>query len=193
MQLLVHMKLESDTIFGSGMSMPGGEDICIQTDAKGFPFLKGSTLKGIFREELINYLTWEKKTDEEAAETVRRLMGEGGSDDLKNPRKLIFSNISLHPDVIKLIQEEEGLHPQEVTEMFTYLRTFTSLEGGLAKKGSLRSARCIKKGLNFYGTCICHEEDAPMVKEVLQLIKWVGTMRSRGFGKVTVRGEEVAR
>lgn len=191
MQLLVHMKLESDTIFGSGMSMPGGEDICIQTDSQGFPFLKGSTLKGIFREELINYLTWEKKTEEEIEKTVRRLMGESGSDDLKTPGKLIFSNMCLHPDVIKQILEEEELIPQDVTEMFTYLRVFTSLESGLAREGSLRSARCIKKGLNFYGTCRCQEEDIPMVKEVLQLIKWAGTMRSRGFGKVRIRGEEI--
>ncbi len=213
MRLLVHMKLESDGIFGNGMSMPGGEDICIQTDSQGFPFLKGSTIKGIFREELINFLAWEKaaeeknaeeKTAEEkaaekkaaeekAAETVRRLMGESGSDDLEAPGKLIFSNISLHPDVIKAVQEEEGLTPQEVTGMFTYLRTFTSLEEGLAREGSLRTARCIKKGLNFYGTCVCHDEDADLVKEVLRLIKWVGTMRSRGFGKVRVIGEEISR
>lgn len=190
MQLLVHMKLESDTIFGSGMSMPGGEDICIQTDSQGFPFLKGSTLKGIFREELINYLVWEKKTKEEVEETVRRLMGERGSDDIKNFDKLIFSNMSLHPEVIKKILEEE-LAPQDVTEMFTYIRVFTSLEDGLVREGSLRSARCIKKGLNFYGTCNCREEDSSTVKEVLRLIKWAGTMRSRGFGKVRIRGEEI--
>lgn len=192
MRLLVHMRLESDGIFGNGMSMPGGEDICVQTDLQSFPFLKGSTIKGIFREELINYLAWEKKSDQEAAETVGRLMGESGSHDLEAPGKLIFSNVSLHPDVRKAVQEEEGLTPREVTEMFTYLRTFTSLEGGVARKGSLRTARCIKKGLNFYGTCVCREEDAPLVKEVLELIKWVGTMRSRGFGKVKVRGEEIS-
>lgn len=191
MRLLVHMKLESDAIFGSGMSMPGGEDICVQTDPAGFPFLKGRTLKGIFREELINYLAWEKKTEEEAGETVGRLMGESNSDNLKNSGKLTFSDLCLHPDVRGLIQEEEDLTPGEVTEMFTYLRTFTSLEGGLAREGSLRTARCIKKGLNFYGICVCEEEDAPMVKEVLGQIKWVGTMRSRGFGKVKITGEEV--
>lgn len=188
MQLLIHMKLESDAIFGNGMSMPGGEDICIQTDVCGFPFLKGSTLKGIFREELINYLAWEKKTEKEAAETMIRLLGESGSDALVNSGKMIFSNLFLHPDVVKTIRKEE-LTPGEVTEMFTYLRTFTSLEEGLARKGSLRTARCIKKGLNFYGTCTCQEEDVPVIKEVLQLIKWVGTMRSRGFGKVKIRGE----
>ena len=35
---------------------------------------------------------------------------------------------------------------------------------------------------HFYGTCVCDAQDAELVKEVLGLIKWVGTMRNRGFG-----------
>ena len=191
MQLLVHMQLESDTIFGNGMSMPGGEDICVQTDSRGFPFLKGSTLKGIFREELMNYLTWIKKPEKEASDMVRDLMGDSGSDDTVCLHKLVFSDLTLHPDVIAGIEEEDGITSQEITEMLTYLRTFTELEDGMAKGESLRMARCIKKGLNFYGTCTCVGEDAETVKEVLALIKWAGSMRSRGFGKVRVRGEEI--
>lgn len=192
MQLLVHMQLESDAIFGNGMSMPGGEDISIQTDFRGFPFLKGSTLKGIFREELINYLSWIKKPKEEAVDMVRNLMGESGSDDTLC-RKLVFSDLTLHPDVMRGIEGEEGITRQEITEMLTYLRTFTELENGIAKGESLRTARCIRKGLNFYGTCTCVREDAKIVKEVLTLIKRAGSMRSRGFGKVRVRGEEIMR
>ncbi len=190
MQLLVHMQLESDTIFGNGMSMPGGEDICIQTDLQGFPFLKGSTLKGIFREELINLLSWMKMPEEKAIDTVRNLMGESGADDTSS-RKLVFSDLTMHPDVIERIEREEGITSQEIIEMLTYLRTFTELEDGIAKGESLRTARCIKKGLNFYGTCTCAKDDVEIVQEVLRLIKWAGSMRSRGFGKVRVRGEEI--
>lgn len=190
MQLLVHMQLESDTIFGNGMSMPGGEDICIQTDLQGFPFLKGSTLKGIFREELINLLSWMKMPEEEAIDMVRNLMGESGADDTSS-RKLVFSDLTMHPDVIERIECEEGITSQEIIEMLTYLRTFTELEDGIAKGESLRTARCIKKGLNFYGTCTCAKDDVEIVQEVLRLIKWAGSMRSRGFGKVRVRGEEI--
>ena len=74
--------------------------------------------------------------------------------------------------------------------MFSYIREFTSLENGLAKDGSLRSARCIKRDLNFYATCICDKEDAQLIKNVLELIKWVGSMKNRGFGKVRVDVEE---
>lgn len=189
MQFVVHMKLESDAIFGNGMSMPGGEDICVQTDAKGFPFFKGSTLKGIFREELMNYLAWDKQvTMPESEAVVKRLMGEGGCHELCSPGKVIFSNLYLHPQVISRI-EKEKLTPLEVTDMFTYVRTFTSLKEGIAREGFLRSARCIKKGLNFYGTCTCGDKDAQLTEEILGYIKWVGTMRSRGFGKVRITKE----
>lgn len=189
MQIVIQMKLESDAIFGSGISVPGGEDIGIQTDSQGFPYLKGSTVKGIFREELKNYLCWQRMSDQEQAREIKELMGESGMNDLGSPRKVTFSELTLHPELIRQIREE-GISKQEATEMFTYLRTFTSLENGLVKTGSLRTARCIKKGLSFYGICSCKKEDAGTVNEVIQQIKWVGSMRSRGFGKVRMEGEE---
>ena len=51
----IKIKLLSNTIFGSGQSVPGGEDIAILHDKDGFPYLKASTFKGIFREEFENY------------------------------------------------------------------------------------------------------------------------------------------
>lgn len=147
-------------------------------------------MKGIFREELINLLSWMKMPEEEAIDMVRNLMGESGADDTSS-RKLVFSDLTMHPDVIERIEREEGITSQEIIEMLTYLRTFTELEDGIAKGESLRTARCIKKGLNFYGTCTCAKDDVEIVQEVLRLIKWAGSMRSRGFGKVRVRGEEI--
>ena len=189
MQILIQMKLESDAIFGNGISVPGGEDIGIQTDSWGFPYLKGSTIKGLFREELKNYFCWQRMPKQEQEKEIKALLGESGMDDLEVSRKVTFSELTLHPEFIHQIQDE-GISEQEITEMFTYLRTFTSLENGLVKVGSLRTARCIKKGLSFYGICSCKKEDAKTVNEVIQQIKWVGSMRSRGFGKVRMEGEE---
>lgn len=186
MQLMIQMHLESDAIFGNGMSIPGGEDIDVRTDAHGFPYMKGSTLKGLFRKELINYLNWEQKSLEEIKETVQRLAGERGNDDIYNPRKLIFSDLTFHPDLQESVLAED-ISRQELQNIFTYLRTFTGLEDGLAKDGSLRMARCIKKGLNFYGTCCCDQKDEALVCSVLSMIKWAGSMRNRGFGKIEMK------
>ena len=55
----VTMELLSDTIFGSGFSIPGGEDIAVCQDENGYPYLKGTTLKGLLRESLENLIAWE--------------------------------------------------------------------------------------------------------------------------------------
>lgn len=185
MKFFMEMTLQSDAVFGNGLSMPGGEDIATQMDDQGFPYLKGNTLKGMFREELINLLAWTETGKEEIDRIVGTLMGEGGSEQLDESRKVRFSDLTLHPELRKAVEEETAELSEHIA-MFTYTRDFTSLEDGIAKEGSLRQCRCVKSGLHFYGTCICDGQDAELVKEVLALIKWVGTMRNRGFGKVSI-------
>ena len=189
MKLLIEMTLLADAVFGNGLSIPGGEDIATQMDDQGFPYLKGNTLKGMFREELINLLGWTGKDEKETDETVCTLMGEGGSEQLDETRKVRFSDLVINPELRKTVEEETDDLAEHIA-MFTYTRDFTSLEDGMAKEGSLRQCRTVKSGLHFYGTCFCAKEDAELVKEVLSLIKWVGTMRNRGFGKVSIVVEE---
>ena len=189
MKLLIEMTLLADAVFGNGLSIPGGEDIATQMDDQGFPYLKGNTLKGMFREELINLLGWTGKDEKETDETVCTLMGEGGSEQLDETRKVRFSDVVINPELRKTVEEETDDLAEHIA-MFTYTRDFTSLEDGMAKEGSLRQCRTVKSGLHFYGTCYCAKEDAELVKEVLSLIKWVGTMRNRGFGKVSIVVEE---
>ncbi|MGM9623679.1 MAG: RAMP superfamily CRISPR-associated protein, partial [Butyricicoccus porcorum] len=61
--LTVQMKLSSDTIFSSGYSIPGGEDISIKRTEDGMPYLSGSTMKGLLRETIENYLVWTKSDE----------------------------------------------------------------------------------------------------------------------------------
>lgn len=189
MKLSIHIHLLSDAVFGNGMSMPGGEDICILTDDKGFPYMKGSTWKGIFREELINYLDWTGCDPDNIDLRVRKLLGESGSDK-QETGKVSFSDLTLDGRVIAAVCDE-GATKQEIIEMFSYVRNYTRLENGLAKQGSLRSGRCIKRDLDFYAVCSCAEEDAELVRNVLKTVKWIGSMRNRGFGKVSVEVEEI--
>ena len=43
--LTVTMELLSDAIFGSGYSIPGGEDVAVCQDEAGYPSLKGSATR----------------------------------------------------------------------------------------------------------------------------------------------------
>ena len=173
--LCVTMKLLSDTIFGSGFSVPGGEDIAVCEDEAGYPYLKGSTLKGLLRESLENWLVWTGGNPDATDE----LLGASGWSGTADGRRIQLTPLTLAD------------RPQEAEKCYG-LRTFTSLENGTVKEGTLRMAACIRAGLEFSGSLTCAKEDVELVSSALQGIKWAGTMRSRGFGRVSFRCKEAA-
>lgn len=170
--ILVTMELLSDAIFGSGYSIPGGEDLAVCQDDRGFPWLRGSTMKGLLRESLQNWLVW---TGGNAAE-LEALLGREGWDGAADGRRVHLTELRL----------AEG--PEDAEDCYS-TRSFTALERGVAKAGALRTAACIRAGLRFRGELYCAPEDAELLCSALSCIRWVGTMRSRGFGSVRVRGE----
>ncbi|MCD8109617.1 MAG: RAMP superfamily CRISPR-associated protein [Clostridiales bacterium] len=189
MKSVLKMTLLSDAILGNGMSVPGGEDLSVLCDRDGFPYYKGGTFKGVFREELENYAAWEP----ELSISVNDRLGSGG-DDRDIPEKLRFYDFVI-PSKVKERVSASVKNPSDVLDAFTCLRTFTALdEEGMARKNTLRSCRCVKEGISLIGAMEYNEADADWVQEVLWLIKWVGTMRNRGFGKVKIEligGEKV--
>lgn len=180
----IRLELLSDTIFGSGMSIPGGEDIAILHDSDGFPYLKAATFKGILREEAENYLNW-IQNDPSApvpGEWLSSRLGRDGINPINSPYSIFISDFTLPAEIREMVHHEY-VDPEAI---FTSLRTFTQLENGIAKEGSLRVARCINKGFIFYGTLQCHPEDEKLLEDILTCIKWIGSMRTRGFGHVKV-------
>ena len=185
------MTLLSDTIFGNGESVPGAEDISVLTDEYGFPYYKGTTLKGVFREELIRYLELSGCSQDEIRKKVSALLGNSG-DDEDSDVKLVFSDLTLSDMVKKTIIGEIGEEKQMyITDLFTNVRTFTAIgEEGVVSKGSLRTARCVNKGNVFYGDIRCKPEEKTLVVAILGMIKHIGTSRSRGFGNVSITEEK---
>ena len=185
----IKMTLVSDAVFGNGESIPGGEDISVLHDRYGFPYYKGGTLKGIFREELTNYLIWNGK-EIEADAIIDQFLGSNG-DDQNSERKLRFSDLEISENVKAAILKEmidgKTLSASDILNAFSYIRTFTAIdENGIAQDHSLRYVRCLKAGILFFGEIGCRNDDEGMVAEVLRQIKWAGTMRNRGFGKVCI-------
>lgn len=163
----VTLELCSDAIFGSGFSIPGGEDIAVCQDGEGYPYLKGSTFKGLLRESLENLLAWTGGDGGTAGE----LCGESGWEGAADGRRLQLTALFPEP------------RPETPEECFS-TRVFTSLEGGVVKSATLRAASCIRRGLRFTGAVTCCREDVELLRQAVQGIKWAGTLRSRGFGRV---------
>lgn len=173
-ELQVKLELLSDTIFGSGHSIPGGEDIAVCQGENGYPYLKGTTFKGLLRESMHDLLEWSGGS----MDTVEELLGKEGWTGTAGGRRLHLTPLTL---------EEK---PEESETCYDH-RTFTSLENDVVKTGTLRSAMCICRGQKFIGKIFCEEQDVSLVRESARGIKWLGTMRSRGFGHVKVTAEPV--
>lgn len=183
----VKIELLSGTIFGSGKSIPGGENIAVQTDEEGFPYLLASTFKGILREEMDNLKDW--LPEKYCSFDIKTLFGAEGENCIDDKR-IIISDFTVSENVKKYVKEyvrKCKLIREQVTECFTSTYTFTSInDDGIAKTGSLRQCRYINKGIVFYGNIRCSEDVCDFVKDGLSAVKFIGTMKSRGFGRVRV-------
>ena len=195
--MIVKIKLLSDGIFGSGRSIPGGEDIGILTDEYGFPYISGTNVKGNLRETMSNLLSWKNESDGK----VEELFGMANRESLEdeNRQKIYVSDFMLPLSVRKAVCEEleidtvkkRNARREQVTDLFTELRTFTRLEDGVSAQGTLRDARCVVQNMVFLGEIQCPKDREEIVKESLAHLKWLGSMRTRGFGAVEVTVEEV--
>lgn len=200
----IKMELISDVIFGNGMSVPGAEDLSVLHDEYGFPYYKGSTFKGVIREEYERYLFWLGKNEKEIAGQIARLFGENGDDVSED--KITFSDFEISGYVKKAVLDEvckensntsmddiRNIFSDQILDLFTNVRTFTKVnENGVAQTGSLRMARCVDKGLCLYSEVLCDPDDEAELKEVLYSVKGIGSMRNRGFGKIKLSVEEDA-
>ncbi len=189
----IWMELKSDTIFGNGMSIPGDADIAVLCDEHGFPYYKGGTFKGVFREELTRYLFWNGKEKSEIEKTLTSLLGEEGAD-ITDAGKMVFSDMVIPEEVKKAVLAETGDDAETVTEAFTSVRMFTKVDSdGMTENGTLRMARCVNKGICFSSEIILPPMDkglVVLVREAIESVKWIGTMRNRGFGRVCIRIEQ---
>ena len=204
----IKMELISDVIFGNGMSIPGAEDTSVLCDEYGFPYYKGSTFKGIIREEYERYMHWTGCNDNDIRKEISKLFGENGDDAAED--KIIFSDFEISGYVKKTVLNElmaakfvdnhkltlnsiKKINSNMVLDLFTNIRTFTKMnDKGVAQTGSLRMARCVNKGLYLYSEVLCASDDEKILKEVICSVKWLGSMRNRGFGKVKLTIEEDA-
>lgn len=181
----IKLSLISDCIFGSGQSIPGGEDSGVQHDEHGFIYYKASSMKGLLKEMMENVLMWEGKSETQIKAEIERLFGTTGSNNA-DKEKIRFSDFTFPQQLKELVLAEyDEVNVQEILEAQTYLKTVTAIdETGTAKAGSLRVMRCIRKGFTLYGEILCEQEDEALVEETLQYIKYIGTMKYRGFGQV---------
>lgn len=172
----LRIELLSDAIFSSGNSVPGGEDITLRTDSQGLPYLPGATFKGLLRQALRDYMCWSGCGTQA---DIDELLGVEGTSGMESHRRLIFSDLRLERQ------------PERESD-WSYRRTFTKLDNGVIKNGTLHSAACLRQGLVLTGLVLCDEGDAALLGRAVRTIQWIGLKRNRGFGHVRICAQPAA-
>ena len=182
----IRITLKSAATFGRGDGVPGLVDREIEHDAKGFPFLRGKTLKGLLAESAENVLfsleqfTQNKKEWRDAKNT---LFGEGGRG-LKERGSLHIGDAQLPAD---LREAAKDWSKEDILYSLTGIRRQTAInpDGG-PDHATLRSMRVLLPGITLEAPI---QFDAPTDEHQLQLLaaavldlRRAGTGRNRGRG-----------
>jgi CRISPR-associated protein Csx10 len=198
MSFTLTLTTESFLLTGSG---EGG--VLIDSDVvfhpTGFPIIPARRIKGLLKESLEEVMEISGYNEDEIGRIVKALFGEGGKPTYEG--KLLFHNLML-PDWEEIVKEVSGnqmyggFQPDFVKDYFTteVQQTAIGREGqaneieGVAKKRSLRNYRVIKPGVAFEGlletTSLLSEKEEEILNRAVQNLRYAGTRRNRGFGKV---------
>lgn len=192
---VVEIELLSEAIFGNGESGNIDVDIEILKDEYGIPYLKGKNFKGRLRKEA-EAISSLLKCD---TNTVKKLFGGEINEFSINTAKLRFSDCKLNKNIldslvnlIKVNKNKTGyqnISEDDIIDSFTDIRFFTKInENGVAEKGSLRSARVIRKKIKLYcninviGTLTLEEKF--ILASSVAALRNIGTLVSRGKGNI---------
>ena len=183
----INLTLKSDLCAASGHGYAAVIDTDIVYDQEtGLPYIPAKRMKGCLREIGLEILAARQK--EEDATTFYELFGEAGA---ANSGLLNISDGKLNYAVYP---SKSGITKHTVLNALTTLRYGTRMEAtagdktALIKKTqdqSLRSARVLNKGevLTFEMDDI-GEKHANFLKECCQLLRHIGSNRTRGWGEV---------
>lgn len=163
----LRIKLLSDALFSSEISVPGGEDIVFLTDPDGCPMIQGSTVKGLLRESVQNLLCWRGDRD---SDYFKALFG-GIDKDFESEHRVVFSDLKATVDVSK-------------PEKWSNTRTFLQFSGQEMEKSSLRMTSCVNMGTVFTGKLFCLAEDFELLSQGCRAVHWAGLYRNRGMGHI---------
>lgn len=198
MSYILTLTTESYLLTGSG---EGGVliDADVVFHSTGFPIIPARRLKGMLKESMEEVLEISGKSESEVKTIITYLFGEPGKATYEG--KLLFHNLML-PNWDQIVSEIitnatcDAFKPSFVKTYFTaeIQQTAIGREGekgeieGVAKKRSLRNYRVIKPEVSFEGlletTTELTQEESTFLKRAVLNLRYAGTRRNRGFGKV---------
>ncbi len=195
---LLKVKLLTDTVFGSGHSVPGFIDADVLHDQYGFPYINGKTLKGKLGEmatvfvNMIKSMTGCSELGATLEDKKDKLFGKAH---VYNHDKLKFSDCEISEKVreyFKHNMQNSGIEPQEILEALTHIETQTSIDynTGIARGNSLHNFRIVNRGIAIYSYIYASveldEDERILLASACSLLRHIGSHETKGKGQVDV-------
>lgn len=181
--------LKSETIIGSGNSLPGSIDNDLVYSDTGMPIIKGKTIKGNLRESLELMINLTNKNHH----LIELFFGKSGPYNY-NQGIIMISDASLSDGITNILEKSikrKIIFPEELKEALANDRDFTQLKNGVAMDKSLRKIRTLNSGIEFWADLDFRRELSDIEKSYLagaiSLLRNIGLMRNRGKGEVECR------
>ena len=189
-----HFKLTllSEATFGRGDGVAGLVDTEIEHDERGFPYLHGRGVKGLFTAQCADILgaLQSSPAHDKLEQAADILFGKGGSD-LHANGKLHFGTARLPKNLCDAISaiDEKKLSRHDVLEALTTIRRQTKInDDGAAEENTLRATRVLVSGLIFESEitaeCPLKKIELTLLAACAEAIRSVGSNRARGLGRV---------
>ena len=193
------LTLKSDTLVGSGEGYSAIVDSDVVFDDCGIPYIPAKRVKGLLRDSARiagdMLATAELNLDNCSLEELFGIPGMEASADITVSNLYVEDYENNHKWIDFFIRGKDfnkKISKETIMQYFTSLRRSTQInEYGVAKDHSLRTARVIKRGNDFYGDVELRGTDDNDLKKkecLLALacmnLRSMGTKRNRGFGEV---------
>ncbi len=185
----IGMELLSDAIPGSGEGKAGIVDMDIAHDEYGLPLIPAKRIKGILRESskeledsgIFDLSHTENIFGKSGAQTGTDFkISDGYPENYFEFRKLL-EFCKTNNNLASVFNREA------VLSFFTYIRSQTTMENGVAKEDTLRSFRVLKKGLSFEFDVECPDKWKSHIEKICKVTRKFGISRTRGMGEISLK------
>lgn len=197
--LMLHITLKSEGTFGRGDGVAGLLDTETEYDAEtGLPFIRGRVLKGLLVEACADLLFGLSRSAAHGTLATLEpaagfLFGQAGSRETDEGRMFVGA-ATLPPALCDAVRQDVRagkLDPLDLLETLTAIRRQTAIgdESGAPSDGSLRSARCVRRGTALVSKLSFTDPPSPDARALLAACAATmhrgGTARNRGRGRLS--------
>lgn len=182
MNIKYEIQFHADWHCGSGLAAGADLDALVVKDENGLPFIPGKTIKGLFREAIEDFMSFEGKTEIDEKSAFVKNFGYFDDKEQKERGEAFFTNAELPENERKAIVANDAAR-------FLYRSILSTAidENGLAIEHSLRKMQVVVPCTLIGEIQNVSQEIKSEIVKAAKYIKRLGQNRNRGLGRCTIK------